>query len=662
MSKVKEYADLLKELAKYRLMGIAPIEAILKIKESLAGTRNLSYHVTGKICHPDDGSTPIQGLEVELWDRDIIGDDYLGKGITDINGEFKIYYDPKDAGLGDNPDFELKIFDPPVAAIINGEKRFKRQIIEVIKGPNNVKTEAYDFHTIQLEYYEYISEKENPKIKFPFSRRSSIRRNFVPGVAANFAKSLSTFAPMDTKVHMGVLRGKKYSATDIQELYPETFTITQEKEETGITRSDEYFIKRLMNGFYPAKAFKQDPKQADKFSIGYNWDKFNFNGHLELPNFRLEVQNTEDGLKPTGIGIQLRQQDSKGNRYLKADSPMEEEQFYTPKDGEKWMQAKRVFRAYYFGVVGQLKGHVSEGHFNMEQYAMSMSRNLKFNPIRTIIFPHLKEVININDEGRDLLLGGETGIFPKAKPINMDDQLEWIPENLGTMDWAGWQPRKPMYKGHYYAESANLYWKILTQHTDEFVQENLEKIEQHWHEILAFSKDLVQHSVQYTTKTREDFNDAPFFDLNEFDSSKLPRAEVNGVIKSVRPITNSLTPDKKSIENLKQVCRYIIFHTTFFHSWFHQEQNNEFGELKYSAMLLNGCMGLEDDESILPPPNLQSLALRTTHSLQNFTYGYLLENEDGDVPQRLLDLVKKESSKFKEIGFNNKDLRSRMNA
>ena len=659
MSKIKEYAELTKELIKFKLMGVAPMEAILKIKESMSGVRNLNHKVFGKICHPDaDGGTPISGLEVELWDRDIIGDDYLGHSITDKEGNFEILYDPADAGLGDKPDFELKIFDPPVKSIIKGEPGFKRQIIEVIKGANNVKDPAFNMGTIELEYYEY--EKGNKDVKFPFSRRSSIRRDFVPGGAATFAKSMATYGPIDTKLLLSSLRGKKYTSEEVQNLYPPSQTIKKENDKKGSSRDDDYFIQRLMNGFYPAKAFRQDAKDSSKFTIGYNWDSFNFNGYLDLPNFRLDIQKTDAGFKPVGIGLQLRQ---KGEENLKKGSPMQDENYYTPSDNDKWLQAKRVFRAYYFGVVGQLKGHVAEGHFNMEQYAMSMSRNLKFNPVRDLLFPHLKEVININDKGRDLLLGGETGIFPRAKPILMSDQLDWIPENLGKLDWADWQPRKPMYKGHTYAESANLYWSILTQYINEYFEKHKEQIEARWYEVLLFSNDLVHHSVQFSTHISEDLkDDRPYFDLNEFDSSKLPRKEVDGIIRSVRPITESMTPDQKSIENLKQVCRYAIFHTTFFHSWFHQEQNNEFGELKYSVMLRNGCMAPEEDENILPPTDLLSMALRTTNTLQDFSYGFLLKNEDGDVPDRLVELVKNNGDKFIEIGFKNEYLRSRMNA
>ncbi len=650
---IKDLKTACAELLKYEAMGMLPMEAILKLRERAGGTRQLTHKVLGRIAHPKGQGGGIGGLEVELWDRDLMGDDYLGQSVTDDDGRFEIGYDPVDAGLGDKPDFELHIYDPPAEGVIDGERRVRRQIVTVLKGEDDIRRDVVDFSTIELPYFEY-----EPNVGFPFSQRDSIRRPFVNGAMKTFSGSLARFAPIDAGIRIGLNLGRTYTVEEVQDAYPTNLSIDMEKREPGSSRSDAYFIHRLFNGFYPAKAFRRDPSDPARHTIGYNFDEFELNGVLDLPNFSLDLNLRDGQAELLSITLQFREPGQ-----LAAGSPMQPARTYTPADGDSWNQAKRVFRAYYQGVIGQLQGHVAESHFNMEQYALSMSRNLRKSPIRALLFPHLKEVVNINDEGRDLLLGAESGIFPKAKPIKMSDQLVWLRKNIGTYDWTDFRPRKSMYDGHQYAQAANVYWDVLGTFVDEFFATEAAGIAASWKELLAFSDDLVAHSVPRTDHRMEDLRDPrPWADSNEFNPSGRPHEVVNGVEVALRRIVSSATPNEQDLANLRQVCRYCIYFTTWVHGWYHREQNHEFGELKYSVMLRNGAMAPESDTSILPPSELQSLALRTTNTLAGFTYGYLLKNEDGDVHPRLIELVTARRADFDRAGFDLSDLRSRMNA
>ena len=53
------------------------------------------YVICGRVevC---DNNVPISGVKVKAFDVDLIQDDYLGEGITDINGQFKIFYTEAD--------------------------------------------------------------------------------------------------------------------------------------------------------------------------------------------------------------------------------------------------------------------------------------------------------------------------------------------------------------------------------------------------------------------------------------------------------------------------------------------------------------------------------------------------------------------------------------
>ena len=193
--------------------------------------------------------------------------------------------------------------------------------------------------------------------------------------------------------------------------------------------------------------------------------------------------------------------------------------------------------------------------------------------------------------------------------------------------------------------------------------EHRDGIVNNWDEIFRFSEDLVQHSVAHVALTMEQVDDGDeWYDLNEIDHSSNPRREVNGEIKAVRPITSSTTATEQDIANLKQVCKYVIYQTTYWHSCIHNEHNPEFGELKYGDLLSNGSMADEDDESVMPGQEAASIILGASNMLTNFKYGYILKNEDGDVSPKLIELVASKKAEFEKLGFDLNTLRSRLNS
>lgn len=85
---------------------------------------------------------PLAGIEVELWDRDVLRGDFLGYDVTDGYGNFAIYYDPRDAGRFDRPDLELRVIERSGAA---------RSAVQTFRGANDVEALVYDFGTSRLE-------------------------------------------------------------------------------------------------------------------------------------------------------------------------------------------------------------------------------------------------------------------------------------------------------------------------------------------------------------------------------------------------------------------------------------------------------------------------------------------------------------------------------
>lgn len=671
---MKEIQEFQESLAKYielekakiiaTILQFLPLEAITTIKQQLKEnkTSKLDRVAIGKIVHTDS-RRPIPNLELELYDRDPFGmKDYLGSGETGKNGEFKIYYDAKDAGFGDAPDLELRIFEPVQKIILNGEVIQKRNLVAIVKGDDNVTAGEYNFGIQELLYYEY----DPAYTLFPYSQENSLKHDFAPKALAITKQSVAKFRiPIYRTIQENMLDSNQPSYEEIQNRFPaNVLTIQLESDRPGYTRGDEFFGERMLNGFNPI-LFKQDKDNPALYVTSFNGEKFELTGKLDLPNYKVKFKLENEKLLPVEITLQFREDDRK-----LPNPPMKAPQIFSPKDGDRWLQAKRVIRGIHLRVLGQVKWHASFCHFNIEQYALSFFRNIRKNPVRSFLYPHIKEVVCINDFGREILMNPNKGFFAELEPMLIKSSLpdagmlSWMRSNIGSYDWTDWRPRKPLCESHRYAKIGELYWDILTTHTDEYFAANRDEIVKNWDEILRFSDELVKYSVPYRDLTLEEVDDGDrWYDMGEIgDRTPNGRVTIDGELKAIRPITTSEIPSDRDIANLKQVCKYIIFICTFIHGWIHLRQNEEFGELKYSSLLTNGALGDEDDETVLPGQRIAAIALGVNHMLDNFRYGYMLKNEDGDVPPRLIELIISKNSEFAELGFDINFLRSRLNS
>lgn len=74
---------------------------------------NYDEIVTGRIV--DSSGAPVAGARVEVYDKDMIVDDYLGSNNTEADGLFKVDFgwaDYKDSPFEGRPDIFLKVRNP----------------------------------------------------------------------------------------------------------------------------------------------------------------------------------------------------------------------------------------------------------------------------------------------------------------------------------------------------------------------------------------------------------------------------------------------------------------------------------------------------------------------------------------------------------------------
>ncbi|WP_437945876.1 acetoacetate decarboxylase family protein [Sorangium sp. So ce296] len=103
-------------------------------------TSSRSHKTVGKLVLAAT-SEPLAGVELELWDRDALRGDFLGRGITDAHGAFQIYYNPVDAGPFDRPDLDLRVIE---------RSEQTRLVVQTFHGADDVQELVYDFGTCRL--------------------------------------------------------------------------------------------------------------------------------------------------------------------------------------------------------------------------------------------------------------------------------------------------------------------------------------------------------------------------------------------------------------------------------------------------------------------------------------------------------------------------------
>jgi Lipoxygenase len=562
--------------------------------------------ISGTVFRSSEDKSPFRNTRIEIWDRDFLVDDQLGVALTDDNGQFDLEYDTDDAG--DEPDLLIKIFR------LNANDEF--ELIFDQDGGTNITVDTFTFD-IRIIDWEYDPNFVVPLIRTPNAAIDSSPQDFSASQKRKIISNGVVFGALR------LLADRASSIQDVQNIFPPNYTVENRDE----SRSDKFFVEAVLNGFAPALlTFDSD----NMFHVRYSVDDYEWDGFQQAPSAHLVLRKDLSGnLIPDRIEWGLKEINSNTITYGSA----------SPSSSTlEWDKAKEYFRIAEF-IDGEITGHLGRSHINVGQYAIALYRNLQKSPILKLLHPHLKEVSAINSFGKGIIFG-EEGVL-STSPLTKDSVLLALRDDLGKCNWKNWSPRKPFDDQHYYAYINNLYWEILNEYIDEYFVTYRRKIILDWKEIFYFSEDLHTRSVPF--KSSDPHSGEKWYCDNEISKSS-----ENGLsISRITKVKNN--PPDADIENLKQVCVYAIYHSTMWHDWRNDNQAKYAGEIDYARMALN--YDVKD----------ASFQLFVMNILNSIKYGYILKNEDKDIPVMLISKLKSRIDNFKSYGYDLRDLRSRIN-
>ena len=652
---------------------------IFKRKSEIYGNvklkKNVASAVVGKItfAQREDHLVPIHHIHLELWGRTWFGFwRKLGEGSTDCYGEFRIEFDMREVHRYIlRPKLHLEIFHTG-AHKFKGEKSLHNyELFKCIYfSKSHLTGMEYSLGVIQLFYWEYMVDSPFPRVvikdhdkdapqKYSEGRIDAISEQFIPIELTKDKHVLELNAGIDL------------SMDKIQKDYPLNLTYMMEQHTKGITRTDEWFGERMMNGMF-ASTFDVDPNNPDQFWLHHHWRSYDHDdSEYALHNVTMKFKLNDEGyMLPTEI--QLRGK-------LHKDSDPNELHILKPGDGVRWEGAKKMARIS-AGLLTEIDKHFVGTHLNTEQYAIAAYRNIRRNPIGALLFPHVKEVVLINHTAFEILVSPH-GYICRSTALTGKGLTDRVIDVMGTLDWKNWSPMKPLSDKHTYALAANLFYNILKEYIDEFVEDHKQEIIDEWYDIYAFSKDLVKHSVSpflcgYLQKaTGANPHNGITHELPSWYNSsnrmdlECPRHKLNGKPKAVSIITNDedYNPESNDMNHLKDACAYIIFNATFEHFWANSKQYDDIGEVKYCSLGIrygsteDGVLGPENDPEILPDSIISTQMMWWSNMLSRTGYGFIMSNEDNDIPPSLIRKLKDKEKEFADLGVSIYDIQSRTN-
>ncbi|QTN38872.1 hypothetical protein HZ996_06885 [Cryomorphaceae bacterium] len=657
------------------------IEAIQRLKRKIWPKRRTIHghrkdaYVTAKLTFAkrDDYATPIHNMPCQLWARTRLGGWRLfSEGWSDRDGIVKLEFDFLESRRRRYHSFHFEVcqiehvfFHPDSEIATTEYQTFER--LKVAKG--DMTGMGLDLGNVQLFYWEYRRDVPIPRVVikdhdedapeyYSDGRNDAIQQQFVP-IELTKDKHLAQIA----------LDPDSLSIKEIQKDYPKNLTVAMEEKMPGSTRCDYWFGRRMMNGMNCA-TFVPDEHESDRYWVRYfGACNYEVNDEYAFPTVEMKFHIAPDGLPVPEEIITT----GPTNQYDK--SPFQQRRF-TPADGEKWEQAKRVARV--SGALStELDDHFAGTHVNTEQFAIAGRRNLRKSPLSTLLFPHLKEVVLVNHSADDILIG--PGYIPRASAMTANGIVERCTDMMGVLDWKNWSPMEIINDQHTYAKAEHLFWEVVCDFVDDFFQKNEAGIRKEWFEVYRFSEDLVNNSAPVFHDKRDLESlapDAAAFERKRIDyyharyrfDPKLERSSFEGHRRSMSPIThNPLEPDAGDMDNLKDACKYAIMTATFMHTWVNEHQYEDIGEVLYSSLGLrfgehkDGIFRPEDDYSIAPDLTRSTQMMWFSNLLSRTEYGFITRNEEHDIDPLFSHLLEEKRTDFEELYVEIDNIESRTN-
>ncbi len=591
--------------------------------------------ITGRILHSQEPS-PIHNIAVELYRK---GCFHLKRNVlctirTYSNGKFRVFYDV------DNKvkDLFIRVYDPRDA---KKETLFEKSF--------TVDTSALKnrLGDMRVPFFEYLPGWA--RLNWDKSNSAGEKDNIA------FLKELAfdSVLPKGTELILHAAQ-KEPPLEKVIEAFDETPMAKKERKNPGIIDDPEFTVKRLFEGF--AEPYWIKGPSEDIVLSRYNFNHLEMDGENYLPNIELALRLVDEKTLPKieYIKVQWRKHKEFGEILPPVQSldNLEDEKTYYPSD-EGFSNALLAYRIAW-NVSGQNRRHLTLRHVYCEGILLAAKRCFIDNPVGKLFFIFGEGLLRINHMGESAIFGSH-GLITETSALTANsvevDMKQW----QGAYDHTGRKPRKPLFAGDKAAHIHNAWWDVISEFVNDYFEKNKEEMKSKtgWREVLAFSKDLVEHSQPFHLP--DELDPEQWVDPSEFGDLTAPREVIDGVEKAIRHIATSTDPNSEDIEKLKSVVVQFICDVTIGHTLEHDVGTVE-GSYPYYASQGGGGVVLGEKEKLLPSSHNAAMTISNLLIFKAYKFGYLTQQED--IPKELIDLIENYREKLTGAGWNPDKVRS----
>ncbi|MGK0183236.1 MAG: hypothetical protein ACI9YB_002548 [Halioglobus sp.] len=578
------------------------------------------YLIYGKLKHPN--GDPATNQKVEVYQKNLLTEMLLGTFRTDKEGKFQVEPDKSNFKGAKSQKVTLKVFEEklPVKDLWFFESN-ERIVFECDIELSGKKAHE-NVGDVIITLYEY--QPSLPDLKQP-ENENHRPQQWTVSYKLGLAK-----AGLPNAIKGLLISGTLplWKVPHLQKLYG-VFDPTLEV-------SSESTVEMILNGIYPCY-FRKGDIPSEIYTI-IDWRDYDIDSGsgAKIPTVKLFLNRGIKGLDVTRVDVMFR----------------DEKEFTTYKVGDLGFE-RALYLFNCMGLVaGEIISHLGIGHLYTGQAAMAVFRTMNANPLKNLLCPHLRGILEIDKLGATAVYG-KNGVLNVSglSPTGIMQTLQTV---LGGMCYTTFRPREPLTTNHRFARGEQLFWEVVTKVVDDFFVRSEEGIKAKWYEVFYMSKNIVEHSCPHIPWERES-NYSVWLDHNEIDDPNLMgRVEFNGVTRAMRPITLSLDgPQEGDMERLKQFCRVSIFTSTFWHWVIHRSQGKWGTNLKFGSMAPRETgASLEEVPygGIKIPAASQSFSV--VHTFMDFQRGFLLKNPNGDIYNPFIEELKVNRDSFQTLGYN----------
>jgi len=305
------------------------------------------------------------------------------------------------------------------------------------------------------------------------------------------------------------------------------------------SNTDSYFCNRRMNGYNP-QFWTVNPKKTPQRDWDYEitWDFSYLN-----PN--------PDGNNDINLGVLWPEYISAHFVLVNSGTEIKAHSIEWVQDGQKyfqvndntpaWDEAKTLYLYVEVNLVFNWS-HVGV-HFDVEQYAMGLYRNLTpDNPLWGFLTPHFFNIV-YND--REVIRPTPNGAVTIAGALTFAGQMKMVEKRFKgfTFKWTPPHVVPESVVDNTFDRVSDGFWSVISNYVHQWVTANSAALQtaSNWAQIQGMSKDLSNHKLN--------------------------------------PDPNSMTIT--NLADLEAMCTYCIYQAIFYHDWVHWNSWDDFQQSVY---------------------------------------------------------------------------------